>query len=150
MIVFGGAVPAGTFRCSRPTFLLLGETPLDLHPPHIPRALLDNLADTVPGPGDAWPTSCCFRLRRPLCPVVVFRVETPLRKWIAGRGTDRGAAERAEPRVKPGRAGDCSPAHVCIDAAVRLSSACREAYPAATVSRSIYSVNLKINTGRFF
>jgi peptidoglycan/LPS O-acetylase OafA/YrhL len=89
LIVFGGAGAAGTFPLlTRPTFILLGEASYSMYILHIPlRICWDNLADTVPGlSGMPWLSFPLYFGFVVLVSVVVFRVvETPLRKWIAGR-----------------------------------------------------------------
>jgi peptidoglycan/LPS O-acetylase OafA/YrhL len=89
LIVFGGAGAAGTFPLlTRPTFILLGEASYSMYILHIPlRICWDNLADTVPGlSGMPWLSFPLYFGFVVLVSVVVFRVvETPARKWIAGR-----------------------------------------------------------------
>jgi peptidoglycan/LPS O-acetylase OafA/YrhL len=89
LIVFGGAGAAGTFPLlTRPTFILLGEASYSMYILHIPlRICWDSLADTVPGlSGMPWLSFPLYFGFVVLVSVVVFRVvETPLRKWIAGR-----------------------------------------------------------------
>ena len=89
LIVFGGAGAAGTFPLlTRPTFILLGEASYSMYILHIPlRICWDNLADTVPGlSGMPWLSFPLYFGFVVLVSVVVFRVvETPVRKWIAGR-----------------------------------------------------------------
>ncbi len=89
LIVFGGAGAAGTFPLlTRPTFVLLGEASYSMYILHIPlRICWDNLADAVPGlNGMPWLSFPLYFGFVVLVSVVVFRVvETPLRKWIAGR-----------------------------------------------------------------
>jgi peptidoglycan/LPS O-acetylase OafA/YrhL len=89
LIVFGGAGAAGTFPLlARPTFVLLGEASYSMYILHIPlRVCWDNLAAAVPGlNGMPWLNFPLYFGFVVLVSVVVFRVvETPLRKWIAGR-----------------------------------------------------------------
>jgi peptidoglycan/LPS O-acetylase OafA/YrhL len=89
LIVFGGAGAAGSFPLlARPTFVLLGEASYSMYILHIPlRICWDNLADTVPGlSGLPWLSFPLYFGFVVVVSVVVFRVvETPLRKWIAGR-----------------------------------------------------------------
>ena len=99
LIVFGGAGAAGTFPLlTRPTFILLGEASYSMYILHIPlRICWTNLADAVPGlSGMPWLSFPLYFGFVVLVSVVVFRVvETPLRQWIAGRGTRTAAYARA-------------------------------------------------------
>jgi peptidoglycan/LPS O-acetylase OafA/YrhL len=99
LIVTGGAGAGGIFPLlTRPTFLLLGEASYSIYILHIPlRYCWETLADVVPGlramPWLNFPLYFGFVI---LVSVVVFRVvETPLRQWIAGRGTRTAAYARA-------------------------------------------------------
>lgn len=102
LIVFGGAGAAGTLPwLTRPTFILLGEASYSMYILHIPlRVCWDNLAAAVPGLGAMpWLNFPLYFAFVVLVSVVVFRVvETPLRQWIAGRGTRTAAY--ASPRLE--------------------------------------------------
>jgi peptidoglycan/LPS O-acetylase OafA/YrhL len=97
--VFGGAGAAATFPLlTRPTFILLGEASYSIYILHIPlRYCWANLADAMPGLGALpWLSFPLYFGFVVLVSVVVFRVvETPLRQWIAGRGTRNAAYPKA-------------------------------------------------------
>lgn len=110
LIVFGGAGAAGAAGAfpllTRPTFVLLGEASYSIYILHIPlRVCWENLADAVPGlSGMPWLNFPLYFAFVVLVSVVVFRVvETPLRQWIAGRGTRTAAYPR--PAWKPRNGG---------------------------------------------
>jgi len=100
LIVFGGAGAAGVFPLlARPTFILLGEASYSIYVLHIPlRYCWETLADAVPGlRGMPWLNFPLYFGFVVLVSVVVYRVvETPLRQWIAGRGTRIAAYSRLE------------------------------------------------------
>jgi peptidoglycan/LPS O-acetylase OafA/YrhL len=102
LIVSGGAGAAGALPwLTRPTFILLGEASYSMYILHIPlRVCWDNLAAAVPGLGAMpWLNFPLYFAFVVLVSVVVFRVvETPLRQWIAGRGTQTAAY--ASPRLE--------------------------------------------------
>lgn len=99
LIVFGGAGAADTLPLlTRPTFVLLGEASYSMYILHIPlRVCWDNLANAVPGlSGMPWLNFPLYFGFVVFVSVVMFRVvETPLRQWIAGRGTRTAAYPRA-------------------------------------------------------